>query len=86
MLPNKTMERTREQRSTLSVVALDGDTIEILHNGRSERIRLISNCKSHIYHPPDCPNYSQFAPRNRVAFSSAAAAEEAGYRVAGNCP
>ena len=47
---------------------------------------IIGNRKSHIYHRPDCPNYSQVAPKNRVAFNSAAEAEEAGYRVAGNCP
>ena len=47
---------------------------------------VIGNRKSHIYHRPDCPNYSQVAPHNRVAFNSAAEAEAAGYRVAGNCP
>jgi len=47
---------------------------------------VIGNRKSHIYHRPDCPNYSQVAPHNRVAFNSAAEAEDAGYRVAGNCP
>lgn len=47
---------------------------------------VIGNRKSHIYHRPDCPNYSQIAPKNRVAFNSATEAEEAGYRVAGNCP
>jgi len=47
---------------------------------------IIGNRRSHIYHRPDCPNYSQVAPKNRVAFNSAAEAEEAGYRVAGNCP
>ena len=47
---------------------------------------VIGNRKSHIYHRPDCPNYSQVAPRNRVGFNSAAEAEKAGYRVAGNCP
>jgi endonuclease YncB( thermonuclease family) len=56
------------------VSVLDGDTIEVLHNNHAERIRL-----SGI----DCPNYSQVTPRNRVVFNSA---EEAGYRVAGNCP
>ncbi len=44
------------------------------------------NRRSHIYHRPDCPNYSQVAPRNRVAFNTATEAENAGYRVAGNCP
>jgi endonuclease YncB( thermonuclease family) len=47
---------------------------------------VIGNRKSHIYHRPDCPNYSQVAPQNRVAFNNAAEAEEAGYRVAKNCP
>lgn len=47
---------------------------------------IIGNRRSHIYHRPDCPNYSQIAPRNRVRFQSAAEAEAAGYRMAGNCP
>ena len=47
---------------------------------------VIGNRKSHIYHLPDCPNYSQVASKNRVSFNSAAEAEEAGYQVAGNCP
>lgn len=44
----------------------------------------IGNRKSHIYHRPDCPNYSQIASHNRVAFNSTA--EAAGYRMVGNCP
>jgi micrococcal nuclease len=47
---------------------------------------IIGYRKSHIYHRPDCLNYSQVAPKNRVAFNSVAEAEEGGYRVAGNCP
>src|SRR4029077_7908987 len=47
---------------------------------------VIGNRKSRIYHRPDCPNYSQVAQKNRVAFKNAAEAEAAGYRVAGNCP
>jgi len=46
---------------------------------------VIGNRRSHIYHRPDCPNYSQIAPHNRVRFNSAAEAEAAGYRIAGNC-
>lgn len=52
----------------------------------SSHYPIIGNRKSHIYHRPDCPNYSQVAPRNRVAFNNAHEAEEAGYRVARNCP
>jgi endonuclease YncB( thermonuclease family) len=58
------------------VGVIDGDTIEVLNGHHAERIRL-----SEI----DCPNYSQIAPRNKVAFNSPAEAEEAGYRVARNC-
>ena len=47
---------------------------------------IIGNRRSHIYHRPDCPNYSQVAPHNQVAFNSVAEAEAVGYRLAGNCP
>ncbi len=47
---------------------------------------IIGNRRSHIYHRPDCPNYSQVASSNRVEFNGASEAEAAGYRVAGNCP
>jgi micrococcal nuclease len=47
---------------------------------------IIGNRRSHIYHRPDCPNYSQVAAENRAEFGSSAEAEAAGYRVAKNCP
>jgi len=56
------------------------------HDSISSPFPIIGNRRSHIYHRPDCPNYSQVALHNRVAFNSAAEAEAAGYRVAGNCP
>ena len=46
---------------------------------------IIGNRRSHIYHRPDCPTYSQVASQNRVGFNSAVEAEESGYRKAGNC-
>ena len=54
---------------------LDGDTIEVLHTNRAERIRL---------NGIGCPDYTHVARQNRFEFSSAV--EVAGYRVAGNCP
>lgn len=48
--------------------------------------RLIGNRRSMIYHRPDCPNYHQVSPANRVYFNSPAEAERAGYRLARNCP
>lgn len=47
---------------------------------------IIGNRRSHIYHRPDCPNYSQVSPDNRVEFAGTAEAEAAGYRRARNCP
>lgn len=44
------------------------------------------NRNSMIYHlPRGCPSYDKVAPHNRVEFSSAAAAEAAGFRMARNC-
>jgi endonuclease YncB( thermonuclease family) len=47
---------------------------------------IIGNRKSHIYHRPDCPNYSQVAPHNRVTLGSEAKAKADGYQKAKNCP
>lgn len=44
------------------------------------------NRRSRIYHRPDCPGHGRIAEANRVPFESPAAAEAAGYRLAGNCP
>jgi len=58
------------------VSVLEGDTIKVLHSTRAECIRL---------NGIDCPNYSQVASDKQVAFNSAAEAEAARYRIAGNC-
>ncbi len=42
--------------------------------------------RSHIYHWPGCPNYGDISEGNRVEFHNAAAAEQAVYRAARNCP
>ena len=47
---------------------------------------ILGNQRSRIYHRPDCPDYAKISRRNRVPFETSAAAESAGYRVAGNCP
>ncbi|UVT14623.1 MAG: thermonuclease family protein [Nitrospira sp.] len=47
---------------------------------------VIGNRRSHIYHRVDCPGYDKVSEGNRIAFVSVEAAEQAGYRVAGNCP
>ncbi|MDC8450036.1 MAG: thermonuclease family protein [Nitrospira sp.] len=47
---------------------------------------VIANKRSRVYHRPDCPAYDRVSPSNRVQFPSGKAAEDAGYRLAGNCP
>jgi hypothetical protein len=47
---------------------------------------IVGNRRSHIYAWPGCGSYDTMAPQNRVVFPSSQAAEQAGYRVAYNCP
>jgi micrococcal nuclease len=47
---------------------------------------IIGNRQGRIYHRPDCPNYSQISPRNRIVFKSASHAEALGYRFSEKCP
>jgi endonuclease YncB( thermonuclease family) len=47
---------------------------------------IIGNRRSRIYHEPNCPNYNDVSPQNRVTFNSRQEAETAGYRRARNCP
>jgi endonuclease YncB( thermonuclease family) len=47
---------------------------------------VIGNRRSRVYHRPDCPDYADVASQNRVPFGSASEAENAGYRLARNCP
>ncbi|GLR62796.1 endonuclease/exonuclease/phosphatase family protein [Marinospirillum insulare] len=47
---------------------------------------LIGNRRSKILHRPDCPSYSRVGEANRVYFDTLEEAQDAGYRLAGNCP
>jgi len=46
---------------------------------------IVGNQKSKIYHWPGCPSYDKVSAQHRVTFPSQEAAEQAGYRPAGNC-
>jgi micrococcal nuclease len=46
---------------------------------------IIGNQRSRVYHWPGCPDYDKVSGKNRVTFPSREAAEQAGYRAAGNC-
>jgi deoxyribonuclease I len=47
---------------------------------------VMGNSRSKVYHlPTGCPSYGAVSTANQVSFPSAAEAEAAGYRLAGNC-
>lgn len=46
---------------------------------------IIGNRNSRVYHLPGCPGYTAVGRNNRVEFRSESAAQQAGYRRAGNC-
>lgn len=48
--------------------------------------QVIGNKRSHIYHRFDCPGYAKVSANNQAIFPDIASAEEAGYRLAANCP
>jgi endonuclease YncB( thermonuclease family) len=47
---------------------------------------IIGHRKSHIYQRPGCPGYGKVSGANAVQFSTVQEAEEAGYKIAKNCP
>lgn len=47
---------------------------------------IIGNRRSHIYYRVDCPGYDAVSEEHRIPFVSLEAAEQTGYRAAGNCP
>ncbi|MEX5218411.1 MAG: thermonuclease family protein [Nitrospira sp.] len=50
------------------------------------RLPILGNRRSGIYHRPDCPNYGEIAPKNKVSFDREEEAVAEGYRLALNCP
>jgi phosphatidylserine/phosphatidylglycerophosphate/cardiolipin synthase-like enzyme len=46
---------------------------------------IVGNRHSRIYEWPGCPGYDKISAANRVQFTNAQAAEQAGYRAARNC-
>jgi len=53
--------------------------------GVSVNAEVIGNRRSHVYHAPHCRGVATMKPENRTAFKTAAEAEGAGYRKAGDC-
>jgi endonuclease YncB( thermonuclease family) len=53
--------------------------------GVSQTAAVIGNRRSRVYHKPTCRGAESMGERNRVRFDTAAQAEAAGYRPAGDC-
>ena len=51
-----------------------------------DSLPVVGNLRSGKYHRFDCPSFNAVAPHNRLIFPSVQAAEEAGFKVAENCP
>lgn len=47
---------------------------------------VIGHRKSHIYQRPGCPGYGKVSEGNAIQFSTVEEAEEAGFKIAKNCP
>ena len=46
---------------------------------------VIGNRRSHVFHTPNCRAVAAMKPENKVAFKTAAEAENAGYHRGGDC-
>lgn len=46
---------------------------------------IIGNKNSKVFHLPGCAGYTRVSEKNQVKFSTAEEAEQAGYKLAGNC-
>jgi micrococcal nuclease len=53
--------------------------------GRATAAGVIGNRRSHVYHLAHCSAPVQMKEANRVTFATAADAQAAGYRLAGDC-
>jgi len=47
---------------------------------------IVGHRKSHIYQRPGCPGYGRVSETNAIQFTTVEEAEEAGYKIARNCP
>ena len=77
-------------RAVPAVATIKAEPAATLTNGNSAPTnnwdgKIIGNKNSKVYHLPGCASYSRVSEKNQVKFESAAEAEEAGYRLAGNC-
>jgi methylphosphotriester-DNA--protein-cysteine methyltransferase len=76
---------TSVKPSTAPVVQADSALSSSNNSGGVSDGKIIGNKNSKVYHLPGCSSYSRVSEKNQVKFDSAADAEKAGFRLAGNC-
>jgi hypothetical protein len=79
-----TVKPLAERRMVLAGYRLADVLTEIA--GASPGTTVRGNTRSKVYHLSHCPGFTTVRPANIVTFASEAAAAQAGYRKAGNCP
>lgn len=86
----KRAESTAALKSLPVLPTLEADPKQVprderqLSYGTSQGV-IIGNKNSKIYHRRGCSGYNSVSEKNQVRFQSAAEAEKAGFRLAGNC-
>jgi endonuclease YncB( thermonuclease family) len=73
---------------TAPTPTIQADQVLVPSNGQGSDVsdrKIIGNKNSKVYHLPGCSSYNRVSEKNQVRFQSAAEAEKAGYRLAGNC-
>jgi endonuclease YncB( thermonuclease family)/methylphosphotriester-DNA--protein-cysteine methyltransferase len=80
---------TTGSASAVAVTTTNGSTATTHGQGTvldtSSSLKIVGNKNSKIFHLPGCSGYDRVSEKNRVYFNSAAEAEAAGYKRAGNC-
>jgi methylphosphotriester-DNA--protein-cysteine methyltransferase len=79
---------TATQPAVQAAATVQAEPVVSSSNGHSNGLadgKIIGNKNSKVYHLPGCSSYSRVSEKNQVKFETAAEAEKAGYRLAGNC-
>lgn len=80
-----TVSQPKTTTATTSPVAAPSSEPTVAKAQTTGELKIIGNKNSKVYHLPGCASYTRVSEKNQVKFDSAAEAEKAGYRLAGNC-
>ena len=72
-------------QSNSSTTAPETQTAVSVQTATNSQEAIIGNKNSKVYHLPGCAGYTRVSEKNQVKFNTAEQAEQAGYKIAGNC-